>query len=64
VSITMDVPFCLEVIEQALSINENPEILNTDPVIQSTSEAFAKQLKKTISPSAWTARAADATTSS
>ena len=45
-SITMDVSFCLEAVEEALSMNENPEIFNTDQGSQFTSEAFTEQLRK------------------
>jgi putative transposase len=45
-SITMDVSFCLEAVEEALSMNEKPEIFNTDQGSQFTSEAFTGQLKK------------------
>ena len=45
-SITMDVSFCLEAVEEALSRNEKPEIFNTDQGSQLTSEAFTEQLKK------------------
>ena len=45
-SITMDVSFCLEAVEEALSINEKPEIFNTDQGSQFTSEAFTQQLRK------------------
>jgi len=45
-SITMDVSFCLEAVEEALSMNEKPEIFNTDQGSQFTSEAFTAQLKE------------------
>jgi len=45
-SITMDVSFCLEAVEEALSMNEKPEIFNTDQGSQFTSEAFTQQLRK------------------
>jgi len=45
-SIAMDVSFCLEAVEEALSINENPEIFNTDQGSRFTSEAFTEQLRK------------------
>jgi putative transposase len=41
-SITMDVSFCLEAVEEALSMNEKPEIFNTDQGSQFTSEAFTE----------------------
>ncbi len=44
-SITMDVSFCLEALEEALSRHEQPEIFNTDQGSQFTSEAFTGQLK-------------------
>jgi putative transposase len=40
-SITMDVSFCIEALEEALSANEKPEIFNTDQGSQFTSEARA-----------------------
>ena len=45
-SIAMDVSFCLEAVEEALSMNEKPEIFNTDQGSQFTGEAFTGQLKK------------------
>jgi putative transposase len=45
-SITMEVSFCLEALEEALSRNEKPEIFNTDQGSQFTGEAFTGQLKK------------------
>jgi putative transposase len=45
-SIVMDVSFCLEAVEEALSMNEKPEIFNTDQGSQFTSEAFTEQLRK------------------
>jgi putative transposase len=42
----MDVSFCLEAVEEALSMNEKPEIFNTDQGSQFTGEAFTGQLKK------------------
>jgi putative transposase len=45
-SITMDVSFCIEALEEAHSTNEKPEIFNTDQGRQFTSEAFTGQLKK------------------
>jgi len=45
-SITMDVSFCLEAVEEALSMNEKPEIFNTDQGSQFTSEVFTEQLRK------------------
>lgn len=44
-SITMDVSFCLDAVEEALSMNERPEIFNTDQGSQFTSVAFTQQLK-------------------
>lgn len=46
VSITMDVSFCIEALEEALSKNEKPEIFNTDQGAQFTSEAFTGRLKE------------------
>jgi putative transposase len=45
-SITMETSFCIETLEEALSMNEKPEIFNTDQGSQFTSEAFTEQLKK------------------
>ena len=45
-SITMDVSFCIEAVEEALSKNEKPEIFNTDQGSQFTSEAFTGRLKE------------------
>ncbi len=44
-SITMDVSFCLEAVQEALSMNEKPEIFNTDQGSQFSSQAFTQQLK-------------------
>ena len=45
-SITMDTSFCIEALEEALSLNEKPEIFNTDQGSQFTSEAFTGRLKE------------------
>ena len=45
-SITMDVSFCIEALDEALSGNEKPEIFNTDQGSQLTSEAFTGRLKE------------------
>ena len=45
-SITMDVSFCLEAVEEALSKYGKPEIFNTDQGSQFTSEAFTERLRK------------------
>ncbi len=45
-SITLDTAFCLEALEEALSMNEKPEIFNTDQGSQFTSEAFTARLKQ------------------
>ena len=45
-SITMDVSFCIEALEEALSRNEKPEIFNTDQGSQFTSEDFTGRLKE------------------
>jgi putative transposase len=45
-SITMDVSFCIEALEEALSEYGKPEIFNTDQGSQFTSEAFTGRLKK------------------
>ena len=44
-SITMDVSFCIEALEEALSNYGKPEIFNTDQGSQFTSEAFTGRLK-------------------
>ena len=45
VSITMDVHFCLEAVEEAISKYGTPEIMNTDQGSQFTSQAFTGLLK-------------------
>ena len=45
-SITMDVSFCIEALDEALATNEKPEIFNTDQGSQFTSEAFTGRLKE------------------
>jgi putative transposase len=45
-SITMETSFCLETPEEALSMNEKPEVFNTDQGSQFTSEAFTGRLKQ------------------
>jgi putative transposase len=45
-SITMDVSFCIEALEEALSKHGKPEIFNTDQGSQFTSEAFTGRLKE------------------
>jgi len=45
-SITMETSFCLEALEEALSMNEKPEVFNTDQGSQFTSEAFTGRLKQ------------------
>jgi putative transposase len=45
-SITMDVSFCIEALNEALSSNEKSEIFNTDQGSQFTSEAFIGRLKE------------------
>jgi putative transposase len=45
-SITLDVSFCLEALDEALSKYGKPEIFNTDQGSQFTSEAFTGRLKK------------------
>jgi putative transposase len=46
VSITMDVHFCLEALEEAIDVHGVPEIVNTDQGSQFTSQAFTCLLKK------------------
>ncbi|MBB5059899.1 putative transposase [Granulicella aggregans] len=45
-SITMDVSFCLEAVEEALLKYRRPEIFNTDQGSQFTSETFTERLRK------------------
>ena len=45
-SITMEISFCIEALDEALSRNEKPEIFNTDQGSQFTSEAFIGRLKE------------------
>jgi len=45
-SITMDVSFCLEAVQEALSKYRRPGIFNTDQGSQFTSEAFTERLRK------------------
>jgi putative transposase len=45
-SITMDVSFCLEALDEAIRMYGRPEIFNTDQGSQFTSEAFTGRLKK------------------
>ena len=46
ISITMDVHFCLEAVEEAISCYGTPEIMNTDQGSQFTSQAFTGFLKE------------------
>ena len=46
VSITMDVHFCLEALEEAINAHGVPEIVNTDQGSQFTSQAFTGLLKQ------------------
>ncbi len=46
VLITMDTAFCVEALEEALSMNGKPEIFNTDQGAQFTSETFTGRLKR------------------
>ena len=46
VSITMDVHFCLEALEEAINVHGVPEIVNTDQGCQFTSQAFTGLLKQ------------------
>lgn len=45
-SITLDTAFCLEALEEALAMNEKPEIFNTDQGSQFSSDAFTGRLKQ------------------
>ena len=42
VSITMDVHFCLEALEEAIALHGAPDIMNTDQGSQFTSQALSK----------------------
>jgi len=46
VSITMDVYFCLEALEEAIDVHGAPKIVNTDQGPQFTSQAFTDLLKE------------------
>ena len=46
VSITMDVHFCIEALEEAINVHGIPEIVNTDQGSQFTSQAFIGLLTK------------------
>ena len=46
VSITMDVQFCLEALEEAVAVYGAPEIMNTDQGSQFTSQAFTGMLEE------------------
>jgi len=46
VSITMDVHFCLEALQEAIDVHGVPEIVNTDQGSQFTSQAFTGLLKE------------------
>ena len=45
VSITMDVHFCIEALEEAIALHGAPDIMNTDQGSQFTSQAFTGVLK-------------------
>ena len=71
-SITMEVEFCLEAVEEALARHGRPEIFNTDQSLPRRRPGAASSpaphspacCSTTPSPSAWTARERGATTSS
>ena len=46
VSISMDVSFCIEALEEAFARHGQPEIFNSDQGSQFTSEAFTDMLKE------------------
>jgi putative transposase len=46
VSITMDVHFCIEALEEAIAVHGTPDIMNTDQGSQFTSQAFTGLLKE------------------
>jgi len=43
---TMDTEFCLEALQEAMDKHGNPDIFNTDQVIQFTSPLFTQKLKE------------------
>jgi putative transposase len=45
-SITMDMSFCIEALDEALRLRGRPVIFNTDQGSQFTSEAFTGRLKE------------------
>jgi putative transposase len=45
-SIAMETAFCIGTLEEALSMNEKPEIFNTDQGSQFSSQAFTGRLNK------------------
>ena len=61
---TLTADFCVEALEEAITRHGVPEIMNTDQGSQFTGNEFIGTLSGTTSRSAWTARAAGATTSS
>ena len=63
-SITLEVDFCIEAVEEALARYGKPDIFNTDQGSQFTSIDFIKMLKDADLLSQWMARARGVTTSS
>ena len=62
---TMDVEFCIEALEEALTLHGRPEIFNTDQGSQFTSLRFTEVLKEPgVAGLAWMAAGAGWTTSS
>jgi putative transposase len=64
VSITMEAGFCVEALEEAIGKYGRPDIFNTDQAASSPARRSPASCSTTRSPSAWTARALGATTSS
>jgi putative transposase len=62
VSITMEVEFCLEAVEEALARHDKPEIFNTDQGSQFTSQDFTGLLLDNAIAITWMAGAHGATT--
>lgn len=64
ISNSMDTSFCVDCLEDALSLHSKPEIFNTDQGSQFTSAAFTACSNAKRSPSAWMGAAVPWTTSS
>ena len=62
-SITMEVGFCIEAVDEALTCHGRPDILNTDRAANSPAVTSSTRSWQTALPSAWTARVPGATMS-